>query len=100
MSESVETFYDDLAESYHLMFENWSHTVDRQAAILGPILEQHTGKSSAYVLDCTCGIGTQTIGLAQRGHTLVGSDLSGSAVAWAMSEARTRDLDISFHVAD
>jgi hypothetical protein len=73
MAESVETFYDDLAESYHLMFENWSHSVARQAAIIGPILEQHTGKTSAYVLDCACGIGTQTIGLAQRGHIVVGS---------------------------
>jgi glycine/sarcosine N-methyltransferase len=100
MAESVETFYDDLAESYHLMFEDWSHTVARQSAIIGPLLEQYTGKSSAYVLDCACGIGTQTIGLAQRGHIMVGSDLSGSAVARAMSEARTRDLDIRFHVAD
>jgi hypothetical protein len=29
MAESVETLYDDLAESYHLMFENWSHSVAR-----------------------------------------------------------------------
>jgi ubiquinone/menaquinone biosynthesis C-methylase UbiE len=100
MAESVEAFYDDLAESYHLMFENWSHSVARQAAIIGPLLEQYTGKSSAYVLDCACGIGTQTIGLAERGHILVGSDLSGSAVARAISEARTRHLDIRFHVAD
>jgi ubiquinone/menaquinone biosynthesis C-methylase UbiE len=100
MAESVETFYDGLAESYHLMFEDWSHSVVRQAAIIGPLLEQYTGKSSAYVLDCACGIGTQTIGLAQRGHILVGSDLSGSAVARAIGEACTRDLDIRFHVAD
>ncbi len=100
MAESVEQFYDDLADSYHLMFENWGHSVARQAAIIGPLLEQYTGKSSAYVLDCACGIGTQTIGLAQRGHMLVGSDLSRSAVARAISEANTRDLDIRFHVAD
>ena len=100
MAESVEAFYDDLAESYHLMFENWSHSVAKQAEIIGPLLEHHTGKSSAFVLDCACGIGTQTIGLAQRGHTLVGSDLSKSAVAQAIAEARERDLDIRFHVAD
>jgi glycine/sarcosine N-methyltransferase len=100
MGESVEAFYDDLAESYHLMFENWDRSIARQAAILGPILEQYTGKVSAYVLDCACGIGTQAIGLAQRGHRLVGSDLSKSAIARAISEARTRDLDIRFHVAD
>jgi glycine/sarcosine N-methyltransferase len=100
MQESVEAFYDDLAESYHLMFENWDRSIARQAAILGPILEQYTGKVSAYVLDCACGIGTQAIGLAQRSHRLVGSDLSKSAIARAISESRMRDLDIRFHVAD
>ena len=44
MAESVETFYDDLAESYHLMFENWNHTVARQAAIIGPLLERYTAR--------------------------------------------------------
>jgi glycine/sarcosine N-methyltransferase len=100
MVESVEVFYDDLAESYHLMFENWDHSIARQASILGPVLEQYTGKVSAYVLDCACGIGTQALGLAQRGHILVGSDLSKSAIARATHEARMRDLDIPFHVAD
>ena len=92
MVESVEVFYDDLAESYHLMFENWDHSIARQAAILGPILEQHSGKVSAYVLDCACGIGTQALGLAQQGHILVGSDLSKSAIARATHKARMRDL--------
>jgi len=48
MADRWKPFYDDLAESYHLMFENWSHSVARQAAIIGPLLEQYTGKSSAY----------------------------------------------------
>lgn len=100
MGESAEAFYDDLAESYHLIFENWNHSIAKQAAVLGPILERCTGKISAYVLDCACGIGTQTIGLAQRGHILVGSDLSKSAVARAITEAQMRDLEVTFHVAD
>jgi glycine/sarcosine N-methyltransferase len=100
MGESVEAFYDDLAESYHLMFENWDHSIARQAGILGPILERYTGKASAYVLDCACGIGTQALGLAQRGHRMIGSDLSKSAIARATSEARMRNLNIQFYVAD
>jgi glycine/sarcosine N-methyltransferase len=100
MGETVEAFYDDLAESYHLMFENWDHSIATQGAAIGPLLERYTGKSPAYVLDCACGIGTQTIGLAQRGHILVGSDLSKSAIARAKTEARKRDLDVTFHVAD
>jgi hypothetical protein len=34
MAESVEALYDGVAESYHLMFENWSHSVASQAAII------------------------------------------------------------------
>ncbi len=100
MAESAEGFYDDLAQWYHLIFEDWDRSIASQAAVLGPILERHTGKSSAYILDCACGIGTQTIGLAQRGHIVVGSDLSRSAVARATHEATMRGLNVTFHVAD
>lgn len=100
MDESAEAFYDDLAESYHLIFEDWNRSIATQASVIGPILERFTGKVSPYVLDCACGIGTQTIGLAQRGHVLVGSDLSGAAVARAQTEAQLRNLDVTFHVAD
>jgi glycine/sarcosine N-methyltransferase len=95
-----EAFYDELAEFYHLMFEDWNRSIAAQAAVIGPILERYTGKASPYVLDCACGIGTQTLGLAQRGHILVGSDLSKAAVARASTEAKLRNLDVTFHVAD
>jgi glycine/sarcosine N-methyltransferase len=95
-----EAFYDELAEFYHLMFEDWNRSIAAQAAAIGPLLERYTGKASPYVLDCACGIGTQTLGLAQRGHILVGSDLSRAAVARASKEAQLRNLDVTFHVAD
>jgi glycine/sarcosine N-methyltransferase len=95
-----EAFYDELAEFYHLMFEDWNRSIAFHAAVIGPILERYTGKASPYVLDCACGIGTQTLGLAQRGHILVGSDLSREAVARASKEAQRRNLDVTFHVAD
>ncbi|HEX3469843.1 MAG TPA: class I SAM-dependent methyltransferase [Silvibacterium sp.] len=100
MSESVESFYDDLATYYHLIFDDWNRSVERQAAVLGPILERATGRASPYVLDCACGIGTQALGLAERGHRLVGSDLSGAAIDRARTEAQQRQLNILFHVAD
>lgn len=94
------TFYDDLAEHYHLIFEDWERSIARQATVLGPILERVTGKSSPYVLDCACGIGTQAFGLAQRGHRIVASDLSRRAVERATREAQQRHLVIPFHVSD
>ncbi|HEY6445859.1 MAG TPA: class I SAM-dependent methyltransferase [Acidobacteriaceae bacterium] len=93
-------FYDDLAEHYHLIFEDWDRAIERQAAVLGLLLEKQGARSPLKILDCACGIGTQAIGLAQRGHTVVATDLSGAAVARAAREARKRNLDIQFHVAD
>jgi SAM-dependent methyltransferase len=100
MSDSNRAFYDDLAEYYDLIFEDWDRSIARQAAVLGPILEQYTEKGSPYVLDCACGIGTQTLGLAQRGHVIVASDFSQSAIVRAKTEAAKRRLDIQFFVAN
>ncbi len=72
----------------------------RQAAALGPILERECGAATLRILDCACGIGTQALGLARRGHRLTGCDLSPAAVARAGSEARQRRLDLPFCVAD
>ena len=96
----MDTFYDDLAEHYHLIFEDWSRSMERQAGVLGPLLERYTGQVAPRVLDCACGIGTQTLGLAAKGHDLVASDLSRASVVRAQREARLRGLEVPFHVAD
>src|SRR3954464_3129353 len=58
----------------------------RQAAVLGALL----GPGPHRALDCSCGIGTQAIGLALAGHLVVGSDLSPVAAARAAREAAAR----------
>jgi len=100
VTDLIESFYDDLAPYYHLIFADWTQSIAWQASILGPILERATGNASPRVLDCACGIGTQALGLAQRGHRVVGSDLSGSAIERARNEAAQRNLSVEFHVAD
>ena len=71
--------YDELAAYYHLIFENWDASIARQAGVLGPPIETACGKNPARILDAACGIGTQAVGLARRGHTVTGSDLSQTA---------------------
>lgn len=100
MSPDPADFYDELAEHYHLIFEDWDRSIARQAGVLGPLLESHRARSPLKVLDCACGIGTQAIGIAQRGHSVMGTDLSSAAVERAAREARQRNLDIQFRVAD
>ena len=100
MSDPVLGFYDSLAPYYHLIFEDWDRSVERQAGILNSLLEARLGVGPRKILDCACGIGTQAIGFAQSGHRVVGSDLSSAAVERAKHEAESRGLNISFFVAD
>lgn len=100
MAEDPSAFYDELADYYHLIFEDWDRSIARQATILGGLLSRQLGAGPLNVLDCACGIGTQAIGLAQLGHHVVASDLSAAAVRRAEKEARQRGLSIQFFVSD
>lgn len=98
---NVTECYDGLADYYHLIFERWEASINRQAALLAPILEHACGPAGrVQVLDCASGIGTQSLGLARRGFQVVGCDLSPRSVERAQREARLRHLDIQFSVAN
>ncbi|MDE2706702.1 MAG: class I SAM-dependent methyltransferase [Gemmatimonadota bacterium] len=100
MSESVERFYDDLAADYHHVYADWESGIERQASVLDQLIQCEFSASVPVVLDCSCGIGTQAIGLAQRGYEVFASDLSPKAVARAEAEAAKRGLNVRFAVAD
>ena len=57
-------FYDELAGDYPLIYADRDASVRRQ----GDALDALIGQDGVTVLDCSCGIGTQAIGLALRGH--------------------------------
>ncbi len=60
---SVAHFYDELADDYHLIYSDWDASIRRQ----GDALDALIGQDRAAVLDCSCGIGTQAIGLSCAG---------------------------------
>jgi glycine/sarcosine N-methyltransferase len=98
--ESTRGFYDPLAEHYHLIFEDWDKSIERQAGVFDALLASGLGTGPLRILDCACGIGTQALGFASRGHQVVASDLSSAAVARARREAERRGHAISFHISD
>jgi SAM-dependent methyltransferase len=100
MVTTASGFYDDLADYYHLIFDDWKESIERQARVLNNLLFKETNLSCVDLLDCACGIGTQAIGFAHAGHRVVASDLSRTAVDRAKREAKLRGLDISFFVSD
>jgi glycine/sarcosine N-methyltransferase len=101
MPSVVADSYDRFAEHYHLIFENWEIAIQRQASAIGSVLESKCGlPRSARILDCACGIGTQSLGLAQMGFRVHGSDISSGAIERARLEASQRKLNVHFSVAD
>jgi SAM-dependent methyltransferase len=93
-------FYDDLAEDYHLVYADWTGSMRRQATALDRVIQDSLGAGPQRILDCTCGIGTQALGLAQLGHEVLGTDLSPRAIERARSEAHRLGLRVRFEVAD
>lgn len=100
MSDENTAFYDGLADEYHLVYHDWWASVDRQGEALDRVIRGILGDGSKRILDCSCGIGTQCLGLARRGHEVLGVDLSGRAVERARAEAKSAGLEIGFRVGD
>jgi glycine/sarcosine N-methyltransferase len=100
MADSTHS-YNDFAAHYDQMFESWEASIARQATVLGGILQHECGdRRPIRVLDCACGIGTQSLGLAMKGFDVEGCDLSSGAIQRARSEALKRGLSIPFSVAN
>jgi len=100
VASSVREFYDGLAAEYHLVYgDRWDDAVQRQGAALDTLIRDLHG-DAAHVLDCSCGIGTQAIGLALRGHRVHATDISEPSLERARVEARRLGASVSFAVAD
>jgi glycine/sarcosine N-methyltransferase len=96
----VGDFYDGLAADYHLVYgDRWDDAVAHQGEVLDLLIRELHG-GTADVLDCSCGIGTQAIGLALRGHRVHGTDISERSLERARVEAARLGADVSFAAAD
>ena len=92
------SFYDELAESYHLIFDDWDAAILRQRDVLARLLP--VAANGKRVLDCACGIGTQAMGLAMLGFSVEGSDPSEPSINRARHEATVRGIRVEFRVDD
>ena len=92
-------FYAGLAPFYHLIYPDWEGSMRHQAEMLDATIRDTWGDVSC-VLDVSCGIGTQALGLARLGYSVTASDLSPEEVDRATCEAAERGLSIRFSVAD
>lgn len=97
---SAKAFYNRIANYYHLIYANWDESVVSSGIKLSAIIQSYWNQEVSKILDCTCGIGTQALGLAMQGYEVTGSDLSDGAIKRAAREARKRKLIIPFSVCD
>ncbi len=96
----TQTFYDSLATEYDKLFSDWDAATREQAVILDNIFRDNGFDKSARILDCACGIGTQSIGLAALGYDMTASDISENEIAEAKKRAVQHNVQIHFEKAD
>jgi SAM-dependent methyltransferase len=98
---SVADFYDAFVDDYDLVWGGrWEDAVSRQGKALDRLIVSSLGAGKYRVLDCSCGIGTQAIGLAMCGHRVHGTDISERAIERARREADRLGVGITFGIAD
>jgi SAM-dependent methyltransferase len=85
-------FYDDLAPFYHLIYADWDSAIERQSEVLAGLLRDAGVGPEDEVLDASCGIGTQTLGLLVRGFRVTASDISAGALERLRAELTRRGL--------
>ncbi len=96
----IQTFYDNIASQYDMLFFDWKASTHEQAAILNKIFNNYGFDKSARILDCACGIGTQAIGLASLGYRVTGSDISDRELAEAAVRAEEMGVSVRLEHAD
>jgi glycine/sarcosine N-methyltransferase len=98
--DPVLTFYKALAPHYQHQFADWQAVVAQQSEVLDRLLRDACGNRALEVLDAACGIGTQALGLATKGHRVVATDLSSDAIEIAIGNASRAGLDgqVQWHV--
>ncbi len=96
----IQTFYDKLASQYDKLFLDWQATIKEQATILNRLFCEYGFDKSARILDCACGIGTQSIGIASLGYNVTASDISDGELEEARERATKNNVDIRFEHAD
>lgn len=96
----TQTFYNNLATEYDKLFSDWESATREQAVILDKLFRNNGFDRSAKILDCACGIGTQSIGLAALGYDITSSDISENELIEAKKRAEKNGVQIRFENVD
>jgi len=98
--DDLAEFYDDWADEYEAAHGDWEAAIRRHGPLIALALAERGVHPGDRVLDCTCGIGTQAIGLARAGYAITGHDISARQIEFASAAARRLGVHADFAVAD
>jgi ubiquinone/menaquinone biosynthesis C-methylase UbiE len=89
--------YGDLAAEFDFLFPDPDELARLEASSLHAIFGRYGVRS---VLDCACGTGIQTLGLAMLGYDVAASDISRRMVEVLDRKAKDKGLAVPSHQAD
>jgi SAM-dependent methyltransferase len=96
----IESYYNRLAPFDRYLFPDWEKSVLWHAQVMDSVIQEYFSPQARSILDAACGIGTQSIGLAQLGYQVVASDISAMELDLASQEALRLSLSLQFVLAD
>ncbi len=100
VSHLPTNYYNYFATRYKYILPDLENDILIEGPVLKNIFGRYAERTVCNVLDCTCGIGVQTISLAKAGLNVVGSDISSKELDIAKKESENRNLRIPYFVAD
>jgi glycine/sarcosine N-methyltransferase len=95
----TNTFYDAIADAYHLFYRDWDAAMQREGSALRRLFRD---ANVTKVLDASCGTGTQAIAMAQHHFEVTAADPSQSMLLKAQEHAKKYKAadDITFVCTD
>lgn len=97
---AVAKLYDDIADVYAGYYTDYDAAVRKQGHDLAGVLGRYNVAPGEHIFDCSCGIGTQAIGIALQGYKVSASDISPKSIEQAQSNARKFGVDITLSTGD
>lgn len=99
LQNDTNTFYDVIADYYHLFYRDWHAALQREGAVLR---RSFRDRGITKVLDASCGPGTQAIALARLDYEVTAADPSQSMLIKAREHAQYYNVsdDITFVCTD
>ena len=85
--------YDSIADLYHLVYDDWNAAIARQASALDKVIANSIGPAPHSLLDVSCGIGTQALGMAALDYQVTAAQTCRQA-QWLVHDAKHKAVGL------